>query len=134
MAEKENKRRHTTSAKGRKRHATIDLDQDDDSIAHLSKHTRLSQRQSTARPATLYPDLGRTPGRRNTTESWDSRQPTLNSTITRPTRNHVDQPLGNDNTVFYQMIGECYVHGIMNREAIDHQIVERLQRTIFEIR
>ncbi|KAH0547851.1 hypothetical protein FGG08_000109 [Glutinoglossum americanum] len=38
--------------------------------------------------------------------------------------------LKNDNSVFYQLIGECYVHGMMNGEAIHLQ----LERTLFEIR
>jgi hypothetical protein len=35
---------------------------------------------------------------------------------------------------FYKMIGECYVHGMMNGEAIEHQNVERLPKVLFEIR
>ncbi|KAF2663373.1 hypothetical protein BT63DRAFT_444687 [Microthyrium microscopicum] len=35
---------------------------------------------------------------------------------------------------FYKMIGECYVHGMMHGEAIEHQNVERLPKVIFEIR
>jgi hypothetical protein len=51
-----------------------------------------------------------------------------------PLRRRIDETPERDFKVFYKMIGECYVHGMMNGEAIDHQNVEDLPRTIFEIR
>jgi hypothetical protein len=43
-------------------------------------------------------------------------------------------PLKSDPTVFYKLIGECYVHRMMNGEAVDYQNVEKLPRILFEIR
>jgi hypothetical protein len=37
-------------------------------------------------------------------------------------------------SIFYQVIGECYVHGIMNGEAIAIQEKEKIEREIFELR
>jgi hypothetical protein len=39
-----------------------------------------------------------------------------------------------DAKVFYKLIGECYVHRMMNGEAVDYQSVEKLPKAIFEIR
>jgi hypothetical protein len=39
-----------------------------------------------------------------------------------------------DPWTFYQLIGECYVHGMMNGEAISVHSNERLRKELFEIR
>jgi hypothetical protein len=122
----------STPAKRQKKRATIDVDPDDGTMAPPPKRTK----RRTPRRSTLSPELGRTFGRQSTTESFevDSRQTTPKRIGSMPASNHVDQPPESNDKVFYQMIGECYVHGMMNGEAIDHQNVEELQRTIFEIR
>jgi hypothetical protein len=121
---------HTPSSKRPKKRATID----DVNMAHSAKRRR-SQRQSST--MTASPDLSRTSGFPHTIDEsseFDSRQtpPKLSSSM--PASSHVDQPPESDESVFYQMIGECYVHGMMNGEAVDHQNVEELRKTIFEIR
>jgi hypothetical protein len=39
-----------------------------------------------------------------------------------------------DIKIFYRMIGECYVHRMMNGEAIDYQSIQALPKVVFEIR
>ena len=34
---------------------------------------------------------------------------------------HVSQPLSNGN---FKLVGECYIHGVMDGEALDHLVVE----------
>jgi hypothetical protein len=46
----------------------------------------------------------------------------------------IAEPPESDHTVFYRLIGECYVHRMMNGEAIDYQNVAKLPRILFEIR
>jgi len=85
-----------------------------------------------------------TPSKRRRTNQDPA--PTRNSTrkqaqTPRPTdQSDNDRTLHQDKTLhqvepkFYKMIGECYVHGMMRGEAIEHQNVERLEDVIFEIR
>jgi hypothetical protein len=54
-----------------------------------------------------------------------SRQEHDNSTPSKP------EP---DRGVFYELIGECYVHRMMRGEAIDHQVEKKLPSMVFEIR
>jgi hypothetical protein len=126
-------RRHaaTTPIKRHKKRATIE-EPDDDMPPPSKRVNRRSQRQSNS----LSPDLRRTPSLHTTANQFfdpDSRQTTPKRTGSMPAT-HIDPPPESDDTVFYQLIGECYVHGMMNGEAIDHQNVEELPRTIFEIR
>jgi hypothetical protein len=116
------------ASKRPKKRATID----EDSLSRSAKRKRSNRQAST----TLSPDLSRTSGFPHVPEEsieFESRQPLPRRTSSMPA-NRVEQPPESDKTVFYQMIGECYVHGMMNGEAIDHQNVEELRRTTFEIR
>jgi hypothetical protein len=45
-----------------------------------------------------------------------------------------EEPPKSQQQLFYQLIGECYVHKMMNGEAIDYQKVQKLPRELFEIR
>lgn len=57
--------------------------------------------------------------------------------IPRRTTQPIDQPDDDPLFVpkkFYKMIGECYVHGMMRGEAIEHQNVQKLPEVLFEIR
>jgi len=40
----------------------------------------------------------------------------------------------NERNVYYQLLGECYVHGMMNGEAIFYQNDSGIKQEIFEIR
>jgi hypothetical protein len=42
--------------------------------------------------------------------------------------------LGDDSRWWYQMFGECYIHGMMDGEAMAHQNNEGIPTTVFEIR
>ena len=42
--------------------------------------------------------------------------------------------MGDDGQWYYEMMGECYVHGMMDGEAMAHQNNEGILTTIFEIR
>lgn len=42
--------------------------------------------------------------------------------------------LGDDGRWWYQMFGECYIHGMMDGEAMAHQNNEGIPTTVFEIR
>jgi hypothetical protein len=42
--------------------------------------------------------------------------------------------LGDDEKWYYEMLGECYVHGMMDGEAMAHQNDKGIPRTVFEIR
>jgi hypothetical protein len=66
--------------------------------------------------------------------SPDSQQTTSMPNDSMPTNGPVVESPESDHRVFYKLIGECYVHGMMNGEAIDYQSVEKLPRTLFEIR
>jgi len=39
-----------------------------------------------------------------------------------------------DPSMYYELIGECYVHGMMDGEAIDYGSKHGLEREVFEIR
>jgi hypothetical protein len=36
-------------------------------------------------------------------------------------------------SVFYELIGECYLHGMMDGEAIKHQEATGIETQIFEL-
>jgi hypothetical protein len=42
--------------------------------------------------------------------------------------------MGDDGQWYYEMMGECYVHGMMDGEAMAHQNNEGISTTVFEIR
>jgi hypothetical protein len=42
--------------------------------------------------------------------------------------------LGDDGQWYYEMLGECYVHGMMDGEAMAHQNDKEVPPTVFEIR
>ncbi len=42
--------------------------------------------------------------------------------------------MGEDGQWYYEMMGECYVHGMMDGEAMAHQNNEGIPTTVFEIR
>ena len=42
--------------------------------------------------------------------------------------------LGTDGEYYYEMLGECYIHGMMDGEAMAHQNNEGIPTTVFEIR
>jgi len=42
--------------------------------------------------------------------------------------------MGDDGQWYYEMMGECYVHGMMDGEAMAHQNNEGILTTVFEIR
>jgi hypothetical protein len=42
--------------------------------------------------------------------------------------------LGDDGQWYYEMLGECYVHGMMDGEAMAHQNNKEILPTVFEIR
>ena len=42
--------------------------------------------------------------------------------------------LGDGGKWYYEMLGECYVHGMMDGEAMAHQNDKGIPRTVFEIR
>jgi hypothetical protein len=44
------------------------------------------------------------------------------------------QSLGEDGKYYYEMLGECYIHGMMDGEAMAHQNNEGIPTTVFEIR
>ena len=70
----------------------------------------------------IRPDRARTPMSRQTSPdfaTFDSLPP---------------EPPKADMNVFYSLIGECYVHRMMDGEAIDYQTEERLPKVLFEIR
>lgn len=40
----------------------------------------------------------------------------------------------NKNDHYYKFIGECYIHGMMDGEALRHQRIRKLQQQEFELR
>lgn len=49
-------------------------------------------------------------------------------------REKFQKSLGEDGLFYYKMLGECYVHGMMDGEAMAHQNNEGIPTTVFEIR
>jgi Heterokaryon incompatibility protein (HET) len=93
-----------------------------------------SESSRDARPSILSssPDIQIEKSKNNSGPS--TTQTTLIHNTSAPLSRRIDETPKREFKVFYKMIGECYVHGMMNGEAIDHQNVGDLPRTIFEIR
>ena len=45
-----------------------------------------------------------------------------------------DNKANQDNKHYYEVIGECYVHGMMDGEAIEEQNFNKIPSRVFELR
>jgi len=133
------KRYQATTPTRRRTHTTMmDSDRyDDDMVPSPKRQKRGPNKQSRKAGPEQHSTLPSMLRRREVTNrafSPDPQQITPMPNDAVPTNAPVVEPPESDHRVFYKLIGECYVHEMMNGEAIDYQSVEKLPRILFEIR
>jgi hypothetical protein len=64
----------------------------------------------------------------------DKREEVTAATYMEGVRKKFRAQLGDDGQYWYEMLGECYIHGMMDGEAMAHQNDKGLPWTVFEIR